>query len=337
MTPATLDNPAVARQLQELAARLELEGVEHAPRAYRRAAETVERARRSAAEIHAKEGVHGLEALPGIGSHIAEALHELFETGAIARLERLRRSTPIEIMSLLAVDGIGPKRLKTLWEELQVRTLEDLEHAVAQKSVQGLPGFGARSEERLSQVLRLRRRGDGRTPLAQAAAIAERLREDLEKHPNVSRCSVAGSIRRRRTTVGDIDLVVASDDAEVVARDFLARPEIAGVYAKGPQRVSVALESSIDVDLRIVPPECFGSALLYFTGNRAHTVALRRLALAQGLRLNEYGLFRGQRKLAGETEEEVYAVLSMPYLRPEDRQGGSEVRDALQKARESAG
>jgi DNA polymerase (family 10) len=239
-------------------------------------------------------------------------------------------------MSLLAIDGIGPKRLRTLWEELRVCTVEDLEHAVAQNSVQGLPGFGVRSEERLRQALRLRRRGAGRVSLRQAEAVAQRLRQELMKDPKVSRCSVAGSIRRGRSTVGDIDLVVVSDDAPAVARTFLARSEIALVYAKGPHRVSVALESSIHVDLRIVPPECFGSALLYFTGSRAHTVALRQLALAQGLRLNEYGLFRGKQRIAGKTEEEVYAALSLPYLQPEARLGGTEIRDALQQSLERA-
>jgi DNA polymerase (family 10) len=194
-----------------------------------------------------------------------------------------------------------------------------------------------RSEERLRQVLRLRRRGAEHVPLARAATIAERLREELEKHPKVSRCSVAGSIRRARPMVGDIDLVVVSEDASAVAQAFLARSDIALVHAKGPHRVSVELESSMHVDLRIVPPACFGSALLYFTGNRAHTLALRQLALAQGLRLNEYGLFRGKRRIAGKTEEEVYAALSLPYLRPEERLGGAEIRDALQKARERVG
>lgn len=333
MSEGKLDNPTVAARLRELAARLDLEGVPHAPRAYRRAAETVERERRSVAEICANEGVEGLEALRGVGDHIARTIDELLSTGSIERLERLRRTAPVEVTSLLAIDGIGPKRLKTLWEELQVRTVEDLEHAVAQKSVQGLPGFGPRSEERLRHVLQLRRRGAERIPLARATTIAERLHAELESHPKVRRCTVAGSIRRGRATVGDIDLVVTSEDPEAVARDFLARDEIDLVYAKGPHRVSVALDSAIDVDLRIVPPECFGSALLYFTGSRPHTVALRQLALAQGLRLNEYGLFQGERKVAGQTEEEVYAALSLPYIPPEERRGGTEIRDALQTAR----
>jgi DNA polymerase (family 10) len=296
----------------------------------------VERERRSIAEICSEEGVGGLEALPGIGSHIACALRELLDTGTIARLERLRRTTPVAVMSLLAIDGIGPKRLRTLWEELRVCTVEDLEHAVSQNSLQGLPGFGVRSEERLRQALRLRRRRAGRVSLRQAEAVAQRLRQELLMDPKVSRCSVAGSIRRGRSTVGDIDLVVVSDDAPAVAKAFLSRSEIALVYARGPHRVSVALESSIHVDLRIVPPECFGSALLYFTGSRAHTVALRQLALAQGLRLNEYGLFRGKHRIAGKTEEEVYSALSLPYLQPEARLGGTEIRDALQTSLERA-
>jgi DNA polymerase (family 10) len=333
---ATLDNTTAAYHLRELAARLEFEGIAHSPRAYRRAADTVERERRPIAEIYTQDGAVGLEALPGIGPHIASTLREFLDTGAIARLERLRRTTPVAVMSLLAIDGIGPKRLKTLWEELRVCTVEDLEHAVAQRSVQGLPGFGARSEERLAQTLRLRRRGAGRAPRLKAAAIAERLRQEFLKDSNVSRCSVAGSIRRGVSTVGDIDLVVESDDASAVAKAFLACPEIGLVYAKGPQRVSVALDSSLHVDLRIVPPECYGSALLYFTGSRAHTVALRQLALAQGLRLNEYGLFRGEQRIAGKTEEEVYAALSLPYLQPEERLGGTEIRDALREPLERA-
>jgi DNA polymerase (family 10) len=331
---ARADNAALADTLRELAARLELDDVEHAPRAYRRAADTIERAQRSVARLYESEGVAGLEALPGIGEHIAEALREQLETGRIARLERLRRATGVDVLGLLAVDGVGPKRLRTLWHALKVRTVADLEHAVAHHEVRDLPGFGARSEERLHDVLQLRRRGHPRIPLSRAARLAERLRADLANDPHVKDVCVAGSIRRRLSTVGDVDLVVASEDAGAVAGAFLDRAPIAGVHAKGPHRVSVTLESGVDVDLRIVEPEQFGAALLYFTGSRAHTIALRQLALAQRLRLNEYGLFRGKQKIAGRTEEEIYAALSLPFIAPEARLGGSEIRDALQSARE---
>lgn len=330
------DNAALAAALRELAARLELDDVEHAPRAYRRAADTIERERRPVARLFEDEGLAGLDALPGIGEHIAETLRELLETGRIARLERLRRSTGVDVMGLLGVDGIGPKRLRMLWQKLNVRSIADLEQAVAQKRVQGLPGFGPRSEERLHDVLELRRRGHERIALARAARIAEALRADLAKHPEVAAASVAGSVRRRVPTVGDIDLVVAASDAQAVAGAFLGRSGVASVHARGPQRVSVTLDSGIDVDLRIVPPDCLGSALLYFTGSRAHNIALRQLALAQGLRLNEYGLFRGKQKIAGETEEEIYAALSLPFMEPEARVGESEIHNALQAARKRA-
>jgi DNA polymerase (family 10) len=333
---ARADNAALATLLRELAARLELDGIEHAPRAYRRAADTIEREQRSVAGLYAKEGLAGLDALPGIGEHIAETLREQLETGGIARLERLRRATGVDVLGLLDVDGVGPKRLRTLWQKLKVRNVADLEHAVAQKKVRGLPGFGARSEERLHDVLQLRRRGHPRMPLARASRIAERLRSDLERDPHVTDVRIAGSIRRAVPSVGDVDLVVASKDAEAVAEAFLDRVSTAAVHAKGPHRVSVTLESGPDVDLRIVEPEQFGAALLYFTGSRAHTIALRQLALAQGLRLNEYGLFRGKQAIAGTSEEEIYAALSLPFIAPEARLGGDEIRDALQSAHEHA-
>lgn len=288
------------------------------------------------AKRYAEQGVAGLEALPGVGTHIARTLAELFDRGRIERLDRLRDKTGVDVLGLLAIDGIGPKRLRTLWRELRVRSVEDLEQAVAQRCLQGLPGFGVRSEERLGEILELRRRSSRRMALARARTIAEGLREALERHPKVIRCEIAGSIRRRRKDVGDIDLVVASNDADAVAHDFLEREDIALVHAKGPHRISVALDAGIDCDVRVVPPDAFGSALLYFTGSRAHTIALRQLALAQGLHLNEYGLYRGKRKIAGESEEGIYTALSLPWLPPEKRRGQSEIRDALRGLRNDA-
>ena len=326
-------NAALARELRELAARLDLDGTLHSPRAYRRAADVVERAPRPIAEIRAREGAAGLEALPGIGPHIARTLCERLDTGSIARLERLRRKTPVDVMGLLAIDGIGPKRLRTLWKELEVADVKDLQRAVHEGRVRDVAGFGRRSEARLRQALRLQETGRRRVPRREALPVAERLRRAIQSAPAVHRCEIAGSLRRGEEAVGDIDLVATSNDDTAAARALLARPEVAAVYSRGPRRVSVALESGIDVDLRVVPPECLGSALLYFTGSRAHTVALRRLALAQGLRLNEYGLFRGRKCIAAATEEAIYEALSLPYLPPEARVGGSEIRDALRERR----
>jgi DNA polymerase (family 10) len=328
---ANRDNAWVAGQLRELAARLDLKDELHRPRAYRRAADTIDQLRESVAEIRAAEGTEGLDRLPGIGPHIAALVGELLDTGSARQLERLRKQAPVDVMGLLAVDGVGRKTLKVLWDHLRVRTLDDLARALEEDRVEGLPGFGKRRTERLRQAVRIQRSGRERVPRRRAAAIARRLQDAVTVHPSVLACSVAGSLRRGRPTVGDIDLVVASNDAKATAACLLKLPEVAHVYSRGPHRVSMRLETGVDVDLRVVAPESYGSALLYFTGSRAHVVALRRLALAQGLRLNEYGLFRGRVQIAGATEREVYEALSLPYLAPEQREGESEVRDALRK------
>jgi DNA polymerase (family 10) len=326
------DNAWIAAQLRELSARLALADAPHRSRAYGRAAETLEQLGRPVAEIWASEGSEGLDALPGVGSHIAAVIGELVDTGQTQTLERLRKKIPVEVMTLLAVDGIGPKTLKVLWQELRIRTLDDLERALREKLVQGLPGFGPRRETRLLEAVRIERRGNERVPLERAKAIADRLLAAIERHPSVVVASVAGSVRRGLPTVGDIDLVAASSAPKAVAAILLEHPEVEYVYSKGPHRTSVRLAAGVDVDLRTVAPPSFGAALLYFTGSRAHTLALRRLALAQGFRLNEYGLYRGRQRIAGETERDIYEALSVPFVPPEQRRGEAEIRDALRKA-----
>jgi DNA polymerase (family 10) len=333
-SPVERDNAWIAGQLRELAARLELEFEDgaHRPRAYRRAAETIESLRRPIADIHRTLGTPGLDALPGIGPRIASIVVELLEQGHAPLLDRLRRETPVDVMALLAVDGIGRKTLQLLWRELGVCNLDDLEGALSSGRVRELPGFGSRREERLRQAVRIQRRDQRRHSRKSAEPLARRLRDRLADDPRVLECEVAGSLRRGTPTVGDIDLVAGSEDAAGVASLLLEDPDVELVYSRGPQRVSVRLKQGIDVDLRTVPPASFGSALLYFTGSRAHTLALRRLALAQGLRLNEYGLFRGRHRIAGSTEAEIYEALALPFVPPAERRGESEIRDALRKA-----
>lgn len=330
--PARGSNAWLARQLRELAARLELDGVPHKPAAYRRAAEALETLREPAAELHAAGGARRLEEIPGVGSHIARKLAELLETGELRALERLRERAPVDVLGLLAVDGIGPKSLRTLWQQRGIRNLAELSRALERGGLEELPGFGPRRVERLRRAVRIAGGGGARFPLARARAIADELAAALAAHPDVRRCAIAGSIRRGEASVGDIDLVVASDRPERVAEFFLGLPDVTSAYGRGPQRVSVRLAQGIDADLRIVPLASFGSALLYFTGNRAHTIALRRLALAEGLKLNEYGVFRRSRRIAGREEAEVYAALGLPCIPPERRLGLDEVRVGLRGA-----
>jgi len=325
-------NAWIASQLREVAARFDLEDGVHHPRAYRRAAETVEDLRQPIAALRREGGQRALEALPGIGPRIGAVVGELLDSGHAEILDELREKSPMDVMALLAVDGIGRKTLKLLHDELDVRTLEDLAQALEDGRVQKLPSFGPRREERLRRAVRLQQRGRDRVPRTVAEPVARRLRELLAEHPGVRELEIAGSLRRRASTVGDIDLVAACEDAAGLAERLLRHRDVDYVYSRGPRRVSVRLAQGIDVDLRTVDPASFGSALLYFTGNRAHTLALRRLALAQGMRLNEYGLFSGGRRLAGETEADVYAALSLPFIPPEKRRGESEIRDALRVA-----
>jgi DNA polymerase (family 10) len=322
-------NEWLAERLLELAARLELAGTPHAAGAYRRAAESIEHLPTSVARIRETAGPQGLEQLPGIGSHIANTLCELIDAGRSSRLDRLSRQIPVDVMQLLAIDGIGIKAVEALWKHLAVRNIDDLTKALDADRVCELPRFGKRRAARLREAVRAYRGGPRRMPLAWAREIAMRLREQIARHPAVVECVIAGSIRRGCELVGDIDLVAASGDPEAVAACLLELPEVGAVHLRGPRRVSVRLQSGIDVDMRVVPRESFGAALLYFTGSRQHTLGLRRLALAQGLRLNEYGLFSGRSCLAAATEEEVYAALSLPYIPPEARVGGGEIRAAL--------
>lgn len=322
-------NAWLAEQLLELAARLELAGTPHAPRAYRRAAESIEQRGEPIVALFQQGGEPALEALPGIGSHIAGALAELIQTGRLRRLERLRSEVPIDVMALLAVDGIGIQTVKTLWETLGVRNLVDLEAALETEQVQAIPRFGPRRVARLRDALHAQQDGQRRFPLAFAREIAEDFRARIAAHPSVSDCHIAGSIRRRCAQVGDIDLVAASTDAGSLAKLVLGEAEVVHVYSRGPRRVSIRLGAGIDLDLRIVSVGSLGAALLYFTGSRQHTLALRRLALAEGLRLNEYGLYRRQRRIAGRTEASIYEALALPCIPPEQRLGGTEIRDAL--------
>ena len=326
------DNAWVAERLREFAALLELADAPRRPRAYRRAAISIEQLREPIAKLRRSWGERGLEEIHGIGPHIASVIGELLDTGTSDALERLRKRFPVDVAGLLAVEGVGTKTLRQLWRELGVETVGDLDRALDEERVQALPGFGARRVARLRRAVGIHLRGRGSMPREQAVAIAGRLRDRIAKHPSVVECEIAGSLRRKRPSVGDIDLVAASRDAVAVARLLLDDPDVDYVYSKGPHRVSVRLAAGIDVDLRTVDPSSFGSALLYFTGNRAHTLALRWLASAQGLRLNEYGLFRGTDRIASATEREIYDALALPYFAPEERRGETEIRRALCRA-----
>jgi DNA polymerase (family 10) len=330
MGRAPLSNAAIAKALREMALFLEMHEVPFKPRAYEKAAEVVAGFDRPLAELYAEGGIAALDQLPSVGKGIAARIAGMLDTGELADLEQLRSETPIDITALTAVGGIGPKRAQALWEALRVRSVEELERAAAEGRIRALPGFGERSEAKILEAARLYRERVGRRPLAEALAHAERIEATLANIPGVEQVAVAGSIRRRRATVGDIDVVVAAKPraGARASRAFERMPEVVRVLASGPSKTMVVLANELHADLRVVAPKSFGAALLYFTGSKSHNIALRRIAMAKGYKLNEYGLFEGERVIASRTEAEIYAALGLRYIPPEQREDEGEIEAA---------
>lgn len=318
-------NADLAAALREMALFLEVDGVPFKPQAYERAAYVVMAQDRQLADIYATGGINALTDLPGVGKGIAERIIDMLENGQMGDLESLRKKTPVDIVALTALEGVGPKKARALWRGLEVRTVADLERAAKQRSVRALPGFGPKSEQRILDAIALRKRASGRRPLGEAREIAGRIGTALEQVPGVVEATVAGSIRRCRESIGDVDILVASDAPERLSEAFVDLPEVQLVHARGPTKTLVRLANGMDADLRVISPESFGAALLYFTGSKAHNVALRRIAQKKGLKLNEYGLFRGERRLSSSAEKAVYAALGLDWIPAELREDHGEI------------
>jgi DNA polymerase (family 10) len=318
----------VAEALREMALFLEMDAVPFKPRAYEKAALAVEALDRPLHEIAAQEGQKGIDALPAIGKGIAERIVELLRTGSLTDLERLREKTPIDVRGLTAIEGVGPKLAKVLYDELGIRDVKALAAACRAGKVRELPHFGAKSEQKILEGITFLADTGGRQPLGRVLPLAREIERRLAKLPGVERAAVAGSIRRRKETIGDLDFLVAARDAKGVARAFATLPEVVHVYARGERKTLVRLANGMDADLRVVPPASFGAALAYFTGSKAHNVVLRGIAKRRGLKLNEYGLFRGERRIAGRSEEELYEALGLAFVPPELRENAGEIEAA---------
>jgi len=319
------DNAALARALREMALFLEMDGVPFKPQAYERAAYTVAALDRPLAELHDEGGEKAIAELPGIGKGIAARIAGMILTGKMADLEALREQTPIDILELTAVEGLGPKKVHELWRGLGVRSVADLKRAAKQGRIRTIPHFGERSEQKILEALELYEDAAGRRPLGEVLQVAHRIEAALSQIPGVVQAAAVGSLRRHRETIGDVDILVAATEAEAVTSAFASLPEVQAVLARGPTKTLVRLSTGMDADLRVLAPEQFGAALLYFTGSKAHNVALRKIAQKKGLKLNEYGLFRGELRIAGRTEEDVYKALGLGWIPPEMREDTGEV------------
>jgi DNA polymerase (family 10) len=320
-------NADIAAIFEELADRLEVRGDNpFRIRAYRNAARTVGdfgRELKTLIEAGAEP-----PKLPGIGADLSAKIHEIVATGHCAALDKLRRQMPPAITELLKVPGLGPKRVQALNRELGVGTIAQLELAARAGHIRELAGFGAKTEQRILESLAAHADQSQRFKLAVAAQYAEALVDYLRRVRGVDQAVVAGSYRRMKDTVGDLDILVTAQPGSPVMERFVAYDEVRKVLAQGATRSSVVLQSGLQVDLRLVPAESYGAALHYFTGSKAHNIALRRLAQTRGLKLNEYGVFRGKRRVAGDTEESVYAAVGLPFIAPELREDRGEIEAA---------
>jgi DNA polymerase (family 10) len=279
-------------------------------------------------EIHAEGGVEALTAIPGIGKSIAAKIEEVLQTGALGKLEEVSEEVPPELRELLNLPGLGPKGVRRLQQELGVRDLEGLEKACREGKVRALKGFGEKTEGKILEGIASFRQRRGRFRLDVAESYAESLRERIRAVPGVGRVEAAGSYRRRKETVGDLDLLVTAADAAPVMEALVSHPAVEKVLARGETKTSVELENGMQVDLRLVEPDAYGAALLYFTGSKEHNIQLRTEAKAAGFKTSEYGLFRGEERVAGRTEEEVYAALGMGWIPPELRERQGEIEAA---------
>ncbi len=320
-----MQNRAIAAMFNEIADMLEVKG--ESPfriTAYRRAARALEGLTEDVAAVAARGE---LEEIPGIGKGTAEKIQEFLQTGTSKYYEELRASLPPGITALMAVPEVGPKTAMLMYEKLGIKTIDELEQACKDGKIRKLPRMGAKTEENILKGIALLRRTKERLPIGQVLPHAQELVEALRALKEVKQVSVAGSLRRMKETIGDIDILVTSTKSDPVMDVFTTFPRVKQVLAKGPTRSSVVLDAGIQADVRVVEPESFGAALQYFTGSKDHNVKLRERAVRKGLKINEYGVFRvkDDRRIAGRTEEEVYAAVGLPWMPPEIREDQGEI------------
>ena len=323
-----IHNASIAEILRRVADLLEIEGTNpFRIRAYRRAALTIEDLPQSAARMVA-EG-ETLVGLPGIGKDLAGKITEIIETGHLKALAEIEARTPTTLAALTTVPGLGPKRVHQLHEALEIKTFKDLERAARAHNIRKLKGFTAKSEEKILAEIEESKTRELRFKIATAEDFAKTVCAYLEEDPSVEHVVVAGSYRRRKETVGDLDILVTSAKGKATVDRFIAYDEVAKVVGKGSTRATVVLRSGIQVDLRVVPEKSYGAALHYFTGSKAHNIAIRKIGRARGLKINEYGIFRGDKRVGGKTEEEVFATVKLPYIEPELREDRGEIQAAM--------
>ncbi|MBI2041502.1 MAG: DNA polymerase/3'-5' exonuclease PolX [Candidatus Nealsonbacteria bacterium] len=321
-------NQELAKILFEMAELLEMKEVPFKPRAFEKAAHSLEALDENISEIYKKGGIKALEEIPGVGKGIAERIEEFIKTGKIKDYDRLKKEMPVDVSGLTAIEGVGPKIIKTLYKKLKVKNIKDLEKAAKTGKLRDLPRFGEKLEQKIIKGVEFQKKSSGRMNIGDAMPLARKIISELKKVSGVERVEPAGSLRRWQESVGDLDFLAISSKPKLISEKFVKMPEVSHVYAKGITKSMVRLRQGIDADLRVLPHKSFGAALQYFSGDKSHNVALRKIAIKKKYKLNEYGLFRGKKLIEGRDEEKIYRKLGIDWMPPELRTASGEIETA---------
>ena len=318
-------NADITAIFEEIANLLEIQGGNpFRIRAYRNAARTIGGLSQNVNSLIKKD--KDLTRLPGIGDYLSAKIKEIVATGNCGLLQRLHKELPPAITELLKIPGIGPKRVKTLYHDLDVQTVEQLYRAAHDGRIRTLPGFGEKTERNILHAVETHANQTRRFKLAVAAQYAESLKTFLAQIPGVAKVTIAGSYRRMRETVGDLDILVVATPSRSVIQRFITCDDVAETVSAGVTRASVILQCGMQADLRVVTEKSYGAALHYFTGSKSHNIAIRRMAQQHGLKINEYGVYRGKKRIAGENEASVYRAVGLSYIPPELRENRGEIK-----------
>lgn len=329
-----IQNADIAEIFSRVANLLEIEGANRfRVRAYRNAARTMGSLPRNAADL--VEAEEDLSKLPGIGKDLAGKISEIVKTGSLNQLEELEKRTPAELNELMNISGLGPKRVSALYHELGVTSRKELKTAAEKEKIRKLEGFGKKTEQSILEELSRKEEGEKRVPLMQSEQRAAPLVDYLKNSKGIKKITVAGSYRRRKETVGDLDILVTCKKNSNVMDRFADYEDVEKVVSKGSTRSTVILNSGLQVDVRVIPQVGYGAGLHYFTGSKAHNIAVRKKGVDRNLKINEYGVFKGKKRVAGKTEEEVYEKVGLSYIEPELREARGEIgaaeKDSLPK------
>jgi DNA polymerase (family 10) len=324
-----IKNSDVAKAIRDLGFLTEMmeedPNVQFRARAYYRAADTIASLQENVIDIYGRQGVNGLLEIPAVGKAIASKIEEYLKGGKIQHLEELKAKVPIDIDELYGIEGIGPKTIKMFYDKLQIKNLADLEKAATEGKLKTLPGFTEKKEQDIFKRIEFFKRGKGRLIIGEVYPLVKQIEKRLQHIAGVKNAVAAGSIRRMKETIGDIDYLVAANDPKRVIDFFVKMPEVQEILGMGQAKAFVKLASGIDADLLVVPEESWGAALQYFTGSKEHSVQLRKIAISKDFRLNEWGVFKGDKRIAGATEEEVYKTLGLQWIPPEMRENAGEI------------